>query len=105
MSATEVCAKFIALDKPDEVDNTGIDDAYAANENVEVAAVHVGAVWYATVTSGESIANCDLLQSNGDGELKEATDSTQAAGLGWIQALDNLGTISVDTRCRVQRIE
>jgi hypothetical protein len=103
-SATEMCAKTVALDKPAETDNTGIDDAYAADENVEVAAVHVGAVWYAMATSGETVAIGTLLQSNGDGEVKAATATTQDAQLGWMQSLDALGTIAVDTRCRVTRI-
>ena len=103
-SATEMCAKYVALDKPAETDNTGIDDAYAANENVEVAAVHVGAVWNAKAVSGQDIDNGDLLQSNGNGWLKEATATTQDAQLGWMQSLTNLGSISADTRLRVTRI-
>lgn len=100
-SATELAAHSVALDKPDEVNNTGIDDAYAANENVEVAYVWPGAVFYGKVVSGQTVADGALLQSNGNGWLKAATATTQAAGLGWMQSLDNLGTIAADTRCRV----
>ena len=100
-SVTEIAAHSIALDKPDEVDNTGIEDAYAANENVEAAYLRPGAVFYGIVASGQDITNGELLMSDGTGMLRTAAATTQIAGDGWMQSLDNLGSVAADTRCRV----
>lgn len=103
-SATEMAARCVFLDKPAELDNTGIDDAYAVNENAELAWVHPGAVFYSMLVSGQTAADGALLQSNGNGWLKAATATTQDAGLGWLQCLDNLGTVASDTRAAVRVI-
>lgn len=103
-SATELCERRVALDKPHEVNNTGIDDDYAAGENVEWALLHVGAVWYGFAKSGETVANGDWMQSGGDGTMIVATATTADANLGWAKALDNLGAIGADTRCRFERV-
>lgn len=106
-SATELCAMSVALDKPEEVDNTGIDDAYAANENVHVAYLVPGDEFYGKAVSGETVAIGTLLQSNGNGWLKAATATTQDAMLGRFQAMTELNggsAITSDTRLRVRVI-
>ena len=102
-SATEICAVAVALDRPEL--NKGIDDAYAAGDLVAVAFLAPGSVFYGLIPSGQDIANGDLLQSNGDGKLKAATATTQDAALGRFQALDNPGSVTADTRLRVQVIQ
>lgn len=104
-SATELCARSVMIDKPYETDNTGIDDAVAANENVHVAYLQPGDEFLSKVVSGETVAIGTLLQSNGNGWLKAATVTTQAAQLGWLQAIEELNgaaAIASDTRCRVR---
>ncbi len=100
-SVTEIAAISIALDKPDEVDNTGIEDAYAANENVEAAYLRAGAVFNGIVASGQNITDGELLMSDGTGMLRTAAATTQDAMDGRFQALKNLGSIAADTRCPV----
>lgn len=106
-SATELAAKCVMLDKPYEVGNTGIDDAVVANENVHVAYLQPGDEFLSMVVSGQTVAIGTLLQSNGNGWLKAATATTQDAGLGWLQAMEELNggsAITADTRCRVRVI-
>lgn len=101
-SATEYAALAVALDQPEL--NMGVDDAYAAADKVRARFLDAGDVFWGLVPSGQTIANGDLLQSNGDGTLKKATATTADANLGRLQALDNLGAVTTLTRCRVQVI-
>lgn len=101
-SATEIAALAVFLDSPES--NKGIDDVYAIGATPKVGFMGPGCVFYGIVVSGQNIANCELLQSNGDGKFKSATATTADAGLGRFQALDNLGLVAADTRCRIQII-
>jgi hypothetical protein len=101
-SATEYTALAVFLDFPEY--NKGIDDVYAIGDLAKVAFLCPGSVFYALVPSGQNISNGELLQSNGDGKLKSATATTADANLGRFQALDNIGAVTADTRCRVQVI-
>jgi hypothetical protein len=102
-SATEIAALAVALDRPEL--NDGIDDAYAADDLCKVGFLAPGSVFYGLIPSGQDISNGALLQSNGDGKLKAATATTQSAGLGRFQSLDNVGAVVVDTRLRIQVIQ
>lgn len=101
-SATNQPTLAVALNQ--EEMNKGVDDAYASGDLVEAHFLKPGDVWWALVPSGEDIAIGDLLQSNGDGTLKEATAATATANVARFQALEALGAITVLTRCRVQVI-
>lgn len=100
-NATEYGDVAILMDKPAEVGNTGIDDAVAAGENCEVAWLRAGAIFYGKVVSGQTAANGAILQPNGNGWHKAATATTADANLGRFKCLDNLGTVSSDTRARI----
>lgn len=102
-SATEIPEMSVLLNNPER--NQGIDDAVAALDLVDVWMLQVGDVFYGIVPSGQNIAVGDLLQSNGDGKLKEATASTSDANLGKFRSLSALGAVTSDTRCRVERIQ
>jgi len=101
-SATEQCAKMVAVNSPEL--NVGIDTAYAIGDLVPVHPLEVGDIIYGIVPSGQNITMGGLLQSNGDGKLKAATATTQDAGLGWLQALETTGAVTADTRIRAQVI-
>lgn len=102
-SATEIQAVFVALEQ-DEL-NLGIDDAYAAGDLGKVGALQRGSEFLGIVPSGQNIAVAGLLQSNGDGKLKAATATTEAAGLGRFQAIDGTGgAVTADTRIRIRVI-
>lgn len=101
-SATEIPTLAVFLDSPES--NLGIDSVYAIGATPKVGWLCPGSVFYGIVVSGQNIANCELLQSNGDGKLKSATATTADAMLGRFQALDNIGLVAADTRCRVQVI-
>jgi hypothetical protein len=93
----------VALDRPEL--NKGLTDNYAAADLVAAGFLAPGSVFYGLIPSGQDIANGALLQSNGDGKLKAATATTQDAGLGKFQSLDNPGSVTADTRLRVQVIQ
>lgn len=99
-SADETAPHAVFVDSPES--NLGIDDAYAVGSTPKVAFLCPGCVFYGIVVSGQSIANSEYLQSNGDGKLKTSSATTAAGGKARLQALDNLGTVAADTRCRVQ---
>jgi hypothetical protein len=101
-SATEIAALAVALER-NELNKT-IDDAYAADDVVKFGYLGAGSVFYGLVPSGQSITFGALYQSNGDGKLKAATATTQAAMLGRFQSLDDTGAVTADTRLRVQVI-
>lgn len=93
--------RAVLLDKPEQVDNTGIEDTVAVNEDAEVAVLLGGAQWNAIVITGIVVRNGTLLQNNGDGKLKLAS-----TGDVWIRAEQDLGSgaTSGDTRCVVNQI-
>jgi hypothetical protein len=105
LTTTKLQSAF-ALER-DEL-GTGIDNArqgsgtisafYASGDQVKVGVFHRGQELTAFIASGESIAEDDLLESAGDGTLKEGTGYTIA------RAMETLGTIAAVTACRVQII-
>jgi len=105
-SATEIAEKSILLDKPEEVDNTGIEDEVAIGENAEVAEIFVGAVWNGIVLSGQTVRNATLLAPDGTGKFIAAGTTTEAAGIAWVRSLQDLGSgaVGADTRCLMKRI-
>lgn len=78
--------------------NKGVDDAYAANDLVEVAILDKGASAWCLIASGQNIAAGDLLGSAGSGTLK--TGATVAR----FTALENKPTVVATTRIRVEAV-
>lgn len=99
-SADETAPHAVLLDSPES--NLGIDDVVAIGDTPKVGFLVPGCVFYGIVVSGQNIANCEYLQSNGDGKLKTSSATTAAGGKARLQALDNIGLVAADTRCRVQ---
>jgi hypothetical protein len=95
MRSTAVCLERTML-------NHTIDDVVPAGDLVESAYFSPGIKFLAMIPSGADIDVGDLLQSNGDGLLKEATDNTAAANVAWFRALDGPGAVTVRTRIRVE---
>lgn len=79
--------------------NKGVADPYAAGDLVEAAIFLPGSTVWAIIPSGQDIAMGDMLQSNGDGKVKEL-GSGQAIGV----SLDAPGAVTVDTRIRMEVI-
>ena len=102
-SATEIVALSVALERA-ELNNT-IDTAYATGDTVKIGYLGVGSVFYGLVPSGQNISRAELLQSNADGTLITAAATTAAASTAKFQSLDDLGSISTETRCRIQVIQ
>lgn len=50
--------------------NKGVDDAYAANDLVEVSAGQGGSTFWMLIASGQNIAAGDALESAGNGTLR-----------------------------------
>lgn len=71
---------------------------YATGDTVKVGAFHQGQRVLAWVASGQNITEDDLLESAGDGTLKE--------GSTWViaRALETLGAVTELTRVRVEII-
>lgn len=99
-SATDVAAPIFALEKT--LHNKTVDDTYAVDELVLAAEFHKGATAWALVPSGQTIIASDYMQPNGDGKLKKATATTADANLARLQAIEALGAVTEDTRCKVQ---
>lgn len=80
--------------------NKGIDDAYAADDLVEVSIGHKGANFYAIIASGQNVAAGVLLGSAGSGTLK--TGATVAR----FTALENVNNSAGpgDARIRVEAL-
>lgn len=100
---SEMVSVAVALDRPEN--NYTIDTDYAVGDMVPVAFLPPGAMFYGIIPSGQDISNAELLQSNGDGKLKAATATTATANTAKFQSLDNPGSVTVDTRIRVQVIQ
>lgn len=66
-----VAIPMVALE--DELQGKGIDDAYAADDPVQVWVVQRGEIVNAILTTGQTIVIGDELTATGDGTLTEAT--------------------------------
>lgn len=99
-SATGIPGSAIALEQ--FFMGKGVDDDYNPMDLVQAGVLRKGSMWWALIPSGQTIANQDFLQSNGDGYLKKATASTADAGVGQFKSHDNLGAVTTLTRCRVE---
>ncbi len=102
-SATRIVSLFVAINQP--FLNKTIDDTYASGDQMLVAPLEAGDVIYGLVPSGQNITQGDLLQSNGDGKFKaDATSGAASSGQARFQALETIGSVNADTRCRIQII-
>jgi len=77
--------------------NKGVDDAYAANDLVEVSALQGGATAWMLIASGQNIVAGQKLESAGNGTLRAL-----AAGVALFSALENKPNVTVQTRIRVE---
>jgi hypothetical protein len=86
---------MVALE--DELQGKGIDDAYAANDKVQVWIPNSGDQFYGIIADGQTIAKGDLLESDGYGRLqkhvpdKGSQDSIYQAAIVGV-ALDTVST-------------
>lgn len=101
-SATNQVEMAVALNQ--SMLNRGVDDAYPAGDLVEVWKLQVGDMFWGIVPSGQDIAINDLLQSNGDGKLKEATSAAAGDNVARFKAKSAPGAVTADTRVKVERI-
>lgn len=94
----------------DELQGKGIDDAYIANDKVQVWIPWRGDVVYALLADGETAVKGSLLTSNGDGTLKvyvpaDSTDDIVApqpiVGVA-VTAVDLSGSSAVDPSARIE---
>lgn len=85
--------------------NLGVDDAYAAGDQVVAGILCPGSTFWGLIASGQDISSAELMQSAGAGLLKAATATTAAANVAKFQSLDNPGAVTELTRLRVQVIQ
>ncbi len=90
-------ARLVALNH--SMGNKGVDDAYAANDLVEVSAGRGGTTYWMLIASGQNIVAGNLLESAGNGTLR-----ILASGIPLFSALENKPTVTVQTRIRVEAI-
>ncbi len=64
----------------DDLQGSGIDDAYADNATVQYNAFHAGEEVNALLSDGETVVIGDLLESNGDGDLQLHVPQTETLG-------------------------
>lgn len=102
-TSTEIVTLAVALDRPEL--NKGLSDNYSSGDVVKAGFLAPGSVFYGLIPSGQNISNGEFLQSNGDGTLVTASATTQDAALAKFQSLDNPGSVSSETRLRVQVIQ
>lgn len=102
-SAVNVPSKFILLEQ--DIYARTLDTAYNSGEPGIVAALDVADEVWPILPSGQNITCGDPLQQNGDGKLKEATAVTAATNVAHYVALETLGAITADTRCRVMIVQ
>lgn len=88
-------ARLVALNH--SMVNKGVDDAYAANDLVEVSAGRGGSTYWMLIASGQTIVAGDQLESAGDGTLRKQN----GAGITLFSALENK-TATALTRLRVE---
>jgi hypothetical protein len=79
--------------------NKGVDDAYAANDLVEVSALQKGATAWMWIASGQNIAAGAELESAGNGTLRAL-----ASDVALFVALENKPNVTVLTRIRVEAL-
>lgn len=79
--------------------NKDIDDDYAAGDTIMVAIGRPGTTFYMLIASGQDISRADKLESAGNGYLKILSGS-----FALFQSLDNPGSVTADTRIRVQAL-
>lgn len=94
-TASIACAPAVATEHA--MANKGPDDAYAANDLVEVSIGHQGAAFWMFIASGQSIVAGQKLESAGNGTLKAFS-----AGIVLFSALENKPSVTVQTRIRVE---
>lgn len=90
-------AKLVATEQ--SMLNKGVDDAYAANDLVEVAALQTGSTAWMLIASGQNITAGQRLESAGDGTLRAI-----ASGTALFSALENKPTVTALTRIRVEAL-
>ncbi len=78
--------------------NKGVDDAYAANDLVEVSILSPGATAWMFIASGQTIVHGNKLEAANDGTLK-----IFSAGVALFKALENK-TATALTRIRVEAV-
>lgn len=80
--------------------NKGVDDAYAAGDLVQAAALPSGAVAWMWIASGQNISAGNKLESAGNGTLR-----ILASGVALFVALENKPNVTELTRIRVEVVE
>lgn len=99
-SATTMSSPIIALEKT--IHNKTIDDVYKVNELVLCATFHKGATFNGILPSGQDITAGEFLQPNGDGRFKVATSTSAGDNVARYQAIQTVGAVTEDTRCKIQ---
>lgn len=79
--------------------NKGVDDAYAANDLIEVSALEKGSTAWMLIASGQNIAAGNQLEHAGDGTLR-----ILASGVPVFTAQENKPNVTAQTRIRVEAI-
>lgn len=97
---TAIPSRAVAL----EILGKGPDDAYAANDLVHAAIYETGGMFWGLLPSGQNIQNAENMQSNGDGRLKTAGAAAAADGVGIYRSLEEIGSVTVQTRVVVEVI-
>lgn len=95
-TAAAACAPAVATEQ--SMLNKGVDDAYAANDLVEVSILEPGATAWMLIASGQTITAGQKLESAGNGTLRAF-----AAGVVLFSALENK-TATATTRLRVEAV-
>lgn len=95
-TAGGACAKAVATEQ--SMLNRGVDDAYAANDLVEVSILSPGATAWMLIASGQTIVHGNKMESAGDGTLR-----IFASGTVLFKALENK-TATATTRIRVEAV-
>lgn len=88
-----------AVALPHHMANKGVDDAYAANDLIEVAIGSPGSTWWMLIASGENITAGQNLESAGDGSLRAI-----ASGTALYSAMENSAPSGAARRLRVEQI-
>lgn len=96
-SATAMLPPYILLE---QIANKTIEEAYENGSEALVGVLSNGQEYYPLVPSGENITMGDYFRSNGAGLLVEAADADATDNVAKAQALETLGAITVETRCR-----
>lgn len=101
-SATNVAPPIVALEQSHY--NLGVDDDYAIADLVCAAYVRAGDVIWGLLASGQDIQMGEYLQSAGDGTFKSSTSVAAGDDVAQWKSLDNIGSITALTRCRIERL-